>query len=131
VNGDFMTPGKPLAFLAGAQATIVYGWQNGSDATHNLVSVKFNGVEQGTKGTYEVTLNEATVIDITTVKKPTVTLGSGNYTIDGVSAGIIDYGTEVSFTVTPATGYKVTEVKAGETVLTAALRAWKKAESDT
>ena len=119
VNGDFMTPGKSLAFLAGVQATIVYGWQNGSDATHNLVSVKFNGVEQGTNGTYTITLEGAVVIDVTTVKKPTVTLGSGNYTIDGVSAGIIDYGTEVSFTVTPATGYKVTEVKAGETVLTA------------
>lgn len=61
-----MDSGKPLAKLAGTELTFTYGWQNGSESTHTLAAVRFNGVDMGNSGTYNVTLTEATTIDVVT-----------------------------------------------------------------
>ena len=135
IDGTQLENGKTIAKIVGTSSNIYFGWKKldpnntAADAPtyitqYSFVSFKVttDGVttDLGTSGTYEdIILNGDVVIDVTTVKKPTITLGSGNYTIEGVSAGVIDYNTEVSFTVTTSTGYKVTSVTANGQTLTA------------
>lgn len=95
LNGQAFEPGKPMAALAGVEATIVYGWRNGSESTHNLISVKINGEDKGNNGTYNVTFNEVTTIEVVTAETPkyTVTAScSGGVSVSNTPQTVLEGG---------------------------------------
>ena len=120
-----MDSGKPLAKFAGVQLTFTYGWKNGSEATHTLAAVRFNGEDKGNSGTYNVTLNEATTIEVVTVEKAKYTVTWSNPTGATISvkengseissgATVVE-GTTISVSVTASSGYRLNTVTIGGT----------------
>lgn len=118
-----MDSGKPLAKFAGVQLTFTYGWRNGSEATHTLAAVRFNGEDKGNSGTYNVTLNEVTTIDVVTAEKAKYTVTWSNPTGATISvtangsaiesdATVVE-GTSISVTVTASSGYRLNTVTIG------------------
>jgi hypothetical protein len=82
--------------------------------SHNLVDVEVDGVSQGLITTYTFTNVTAdhTIKTISQIKHFTITPTAGaDGTITPATAQVVDYGSNVTFTMAGNTGYRVLEVK--------------------
>ena len=107
-NVSGVTNGQDITYGVGYSFTV------SAESGYLLTSVKINGVEQGTSGSYSFTASGATSIDVTAKKAYTVTWSNPtgatiNVTVNGnaISSGKeVAEGTSISVTATANTGYK-------------------------
>lgn len=108
-NGNAVNSGDKVAEGTEVSVTVTPA------ASHNLTSVKINGVEKGTGGTYSFTAMANVTIEVSTaIKTYTVTANcSGGVTADKTSA-TVNHGSSVTFNLTiPANA----TIKANGTVI--------------
>ena len=126
-NGTQLTNGvsTPILTVNRTSHTVVYGWVDSSNSAIYDLSVKFDGEEQGSSGTYtDVYVTDELTIDVTTKKKQfavtwsnptgaTVSVTANGSAIE--SGATVEYGTIISVTATASEGYAVTNVTANGT----------------
>ncbi|MBE7100238.1 MAG: hypothetical protein E7364_01355 [Clostridiales bacterium] len=121
-NGTQLTNGvsTPILTVNRTSHTVVYGWVDSSNSAIYDLSVKFDGEEQGSSGTYtDVYVTDELTIDVTTKKKQfavtwsnptgaTVSVTANGSAID--SGDTVEYGSTISVTATANSGYQVTGI---------------------
>ncbi|MBQ3019011.1 MAG: hypothetical protein IJD77_00275 [Clostridia bacterium] len=121
-NGTQLTNGvsTPILTVNRTSHTVVYGWVDSSNSAIYDLSVKFDGEEQGSSGTYtDVYVTDELTIDVTTKKKqfavtwskPTGATVSVTANGSAIKSGdTVEYGTSISVVITPSTGYRLDTV---------------------
>lgn len=126
-NGTQLTNGvsTPILTVNRTSHTVVYGWVDSSNSAIYDLSVKFDGEEQGSSGTYtDVYVTDELTIDVTTKKKQfavtwsnptgaTVSVTANGSAIE--SGDTVEYGTIISVTATASSGYRLDTVTIGGT----------------
>ena len=115
VDGTKLNDGETISKFVGGSSLITFGYIEESNAAVYDLSVKVNGVEQGTSGTYTVSLDGNVTIDVTLTLKTytaTVSTSSGASVSGGLSVGnnTITHGQTYNFTVSADNGYQLTSV---------------------
>ena len=112
--GGSVTPGGTLIIYEGSNQTFAIN----ANAGYKITDVLVDGSSIGAVTTYTFNnvITDHTISALFEIKTYTITASAGTGgSIDPTGTIIADHGTSKSFTITPATGYKIAEVRIDNT----------------